>query len=216
MSESKRQKYIQALEVFRTDSMYPPEEMCVAIIYTKLGEYFNALKSYRSALKGFLEIRRSWMGQINWVIDCFILAHQPSLYVHVSNVIEDYAAERRRALMGYYSSAVIRLVGGEDKNAMYYVSELLKRSKIKDTCALGRTIESIIKMDQPYFNEALKDLLQIHNGRAKFGSLRESPEGFMSLSAMSLSKIALERGLTINIENEYLSKGYLEFLMHQE
>ncbi len=216
MSEDKRQRCIRALEVFRKNPPYPPEQMYVAICHTQLGEYFEALESFRSALMGFLKIPRSWMGQINWVIDCFILSCQPNLYPRVFDVIEAFATERRRALMGYYGSAVIRLIAGEDQDAMLYVPKLLEKTKIKVIFALGKIIDSIIKSDQLSFNDSMKDLLQLHHGMAKHGNLRECPEGFMSLSAMSLLKIGLERGLNINIENEYLSKGYLEFLMRQQ
>jgi hypothetical protein len=51
---------------------------------------------------------------------------------------------------------------------------------------------------------------------AKFGGLRETPEGFLCLPAMSLSKMALERDLLISVESEYLSKGYLDYLLQQQ
>ena len=92
---------------------------------------------------------------------------------------------------------------------------LFNKPKVKYTFAAGRIIKSVIEHCQPGFDEALSDLLKAHRGMAKFGGLRETPEGFLSLSAMSLSKIALERGLEVNVESEYLAQGYLDYLLRE-
>ena len=51
---------------------------------------------------------------------------------------------------------------------------------------------------------------------AKFGGLRETPEGYLCLPAMALAKVAIDRGMAVGVENEYLSKGYLEFLQQNK
>jgi hypothetical protein len=56
------------------------------------------------------------------------------------------------------------------------------------------------------------DLLLAHRGMAKFGGLRETPEGYLCLPAMALSKVALDCGMVVNVESEFFSQGYLEYL----
>ena len=50
---------------------------------------------------------------------------------------------------------------------------------------------------------------------ATVGGIRESPEGFLCLQAMSLAGLAIERSLTVSAESEYLNKDYLRFLLAQ-
>jgi len=78
---------------------------------------------------------------------------------------------------------------------------------------MGEAIRAIVEHDQTAFDAALGGLLRVHQGKAKFGGLRETPEGFLCLPGMSLSALALERGLEVNPESEYLSKGYLDYLL---
>lgn len=73
-------------------------------------------------------------------------------------------------------------------------------------------MQAITKQAQTVLDSALGVVLQAHRGMAKFGALRETPEGYLCLPAMALAKLALDRGMAVSVENEYLSKGYLEFL----
>ena len=82
--------------------------------------------------------------------------------------------------------------------------------------AVGEVLEGIVQRNQQRFDNALEHLLLAHRGMAKFGSLRETPLGYLCLSAMCLAKLARERGLTINAESEYLSQPYLDFLDQHE
>lgn len=215
MDDARRQRYEQALDVFGKAADWSPERLMVAICLTQLGKYSNALHFYDLALQGFLKDRRAWYGtgQPNWLVDTFSLAKQPEFYHQVQEEIEAYKLDRRGgSLVALYSYALLRLIAGRDAEADDYVPGLLKKHKVKDTFAMGKTIQAIIARDQPAFDSALDDLLKAHRGMAKFGGLRETPEGFLCLPAMSLSKMALERDLEVNAESEYLSKGYLEYI----
>ncbi len=215
MDDIRRQRYEQALEARSKASDWPSDQLMVAICLTQLGKYPNALHFYDVALQGFLKDRRAWHGtsQPNWLVDTYILAKQPELYHQVQEEVEAYKLDRRGgSLVALYSYALVRLISSEDEAAGDYVSGLLKKTKVKDTFAMGKTIQAIIARDQSPFDLALDDLLKAHRGMAKLGGLRETPEGFLCLPAMSLSKMALERGMEINAESEYLSKGYLEYI----
>lgn len=216
MTETKQQKYEQALDVFRQPPVYPWKHLMIAICWTQLAKYTNALHFYDLALQGLLRDRRGWHGtsEPNRLVDTFTLANQPELYHQVREEVEAYKLDPRgNSLVALYSYALLRLIPGRDEEAGDYVRGLLEKDKVKYTLAMGKTIKAIIEHDQVAFDAALGDLLKAHRGMAKFGGLRETPEGFLCLPAMSLSKMALERGMGVNAESEYLSKGYLDYLL---
>jgi tetratricopeptide (TPR) repeat protein len=213
-----KQRYQQALETWGNDPDTGSTRLMVAICYTQLGEYPQAKLHYGRALDVFLRNRKDWHGMSlpDRLVDTYILAGQPDVYPQVSAEIEAYKLDYRGASpLALYAYAVLCLVTGKDQEAGSYVPGLLKRPKYKWITALGATIKAIIERDQASFDQALQGLLLAHRGMAKFGDLRESPEGFLSLAAMSLSKMALDRGMAINAESEYLSKGYLSYLLER-
>jgi hypothetical protein len=59
-------------------------------------------------------------------------------------------------------------------------------------------------------------LIEAHYGMAKFGGLRETAEGFLCLPAMSLAKVALARKMAVDAHSEYLSSGYLDYLLRSD
>lgn len=216
--DNQQQKYRQALQAFSEPPIYHWKILMVAICYIKLGKYSEALEHFRAALHGFLEdpLQSFWRrsGQVNFLVDCYSMANQPDLYPQVFENTEEYHLDRRsRALMPQYAFSVIRLISGKDQEITDYVANLLKKPKIKLTYAMGKTIEAILELHQSTFNVELSNLLKAHRGMAKFGGLRETPEGYLCLRAMSLAKIALARGMSIDVESEYLSKRYLDFLL---
>jgi hypothetical protein len=60
----------------------------------------------------------------------------------------------------------------------------------------------------------LRSLLKVHEGKAKFGELRLTPRGWLCLPAMVLSYIAFQENLSVNVESDYFSPVYLEYIMH--
>jgi tetratricopeptide (TPR) repeat protein len=214
MDHQKRQKYEIALEVLGKAPTRSSDQLEVAICLTQLSKYRDALHFYGQALGGFLE-DRFWFrtSQPNWLVDTFILAKRPELYHQVQEEVEAYKRDPRgNSLVALYSYALVCLIAEEDEEAGSYVHGLLKKPKIKWTFAMGQTIQAIIAGEQSAFDAALDALLQAHRGMAKFGGLRETPEGFLCLPAMSLSKMALDRGMGLNAESEYLAKEYLEYI----
>jgi tetratricopeptide (TPR) repeat protein len=217
MDDAERQRYEQALKFFGKDPDGSFKQLMVAICLTQLGKFPDARDFYGRAIVSSLN-DRFWYGtsQPNWLVDTYILANQATLYPEVLKEIEGYKSDPRgMSLMAFYAYALTCLIPGKDEEASDYVSGLLKKPKIKDTFAIGRIIKAIIEHDQLAFDGSLEDLLDAHKRMAKFGSLRETPEGFLCLPAMSLSKMALGRGMQITAESQYLSTGYLEYLQEQ-
>jgi len=193
--------------------------LMIAMCRTKLGKYDLAQLSFRRALEGFLGKGRIWWfgtSQPNWLADAYVLAWLPQRYVDTFTAIESYKEDPRLpAPVAMYAYSLMRLIAEEAAAAAKYADSLLKQPKLKDLFAAGQAIQAIIALDQPAFDDALGALLQAHRGMAKFGALRETPEGYLCLPAMAPAKVALDRGMAVKSESEYLSQGYLDYLRHQ-
>jgi hypothetical protein len=219
VDDNKRHKYEKSLKVFSEAPPYPSHHFKVAFCLTKLERYLEALGSYRLTLQGFLKDRRGWHGtsQPNWLADCYVMANCTDFYSQVRSELDTYERQRPRiSLWARYAYALIRLASGEDGTTKDYVVGLLQKPKFKDMYATGKTIQSLVAHNQSAFDAALAELLKAHDGMTKHGDLRSTPEGYLCLPAMSLCKMAMERGMAINVESEYLSKGYLDYLMQVE
>ena len=216
-----KKRYEQSLEFFREDpaQIFRPSvrQLMTAICLTQLGHHADAKHLYGLAILSFLT-DGFWRttSEPNLLVDTCVLADRLDLCPRVLGELEAYKLDPRgTSLVALYAYAVVRLVGDRDEEAREHVPGLLAVPRVKDTYAMGKTIQAIIEGDQPSFDAALEELLKAHRGQAKFGGLRETPEGYLCLPAMSLSKLAWEKGMTINAESEYLSKGYLEYLIHR-
>jgi tetratricopeptide (TPR) repeat protein len=212
-----QQRYLKALEAYGRPPQWPWKKLMVAICLTQLGDYPKAQHSYSLALQGSLE-DREWhsSGQVNWLADTYVMADQPTFFPRVWEEVEAYKLDPRGdALWALYGYSLVRLISSKDQEAADYAPGLLKKPQAKDCFAMGKTIQAIIERDQPAFGAALDSLLNAHRGMAKFGGLRETAEGFLCLPAMSLSRMARERGMTVSAESEYLCMGYLDYLQGQ-
>lgn len=208
-------RYKQALEYFSQQPDISANQLMVAICLTKLERYAEAKRFYGSALHAMLK-DRWWhrIGQPDWLVNTYVLAGEGSLYSRVLKEIEDYKLDYRGdSLYAFYAYGAVYLLDSKDSQAWDYVPKLLAKPRVKLTFSAGKVIEAILEQSQPAFDAAFDGLLKAHRGMAKFGDLRESPEGFLSLWAMSLTKIALQRGLLVDTESEYLSKAYLDYLL---
>jgi hypothetical protein len=215
MDQEERQKIIETMEVYSKPPIYPGRQFLISICLTKLEIFSEANEGYRRALHGFLKDSRDWRGtgQPNWLIDCFVMASLPNLYWTIVQEIEAFRSDfHGRSPVENYASALILLINGKDENTTDYIDALHKKPNLKWAYAIGKCIGAVVDRNQYSFNQALEGLLKAHRGMAKFGGLRESPEGLLSLPAMSISMMALNRDISIDVESEYISKDYLKFL----
>ncbi len=151
------------------------------------------------------------------LVDICVLAGRADLYPAVLKELNLYHLDYRgNSLVALYSYALMELLLASGNDITECIQVLLKRPKVKDTFAIGRVLQAIVKEDQALFHEASVNLLKAHEGMAKHGALRETAEGLLCMPAMSLAYIARKHGLKVDIENDYLSIGYLEYLLQHE
>jgi len=214
MPDNKDSKYRQALEVFGSRAKSANFRLMVALCRIKLEDYRQALQDYQAVLVGMLRNRRSWFGMSMpyLLVNAYAMAYLPDLYPQVDAEIEAYKkVPEGDAPMAHTAYAEMHLLRGESEEALAHVPAILKRPKYKDVYAVGLVVQAIANRRQEDFDAALAQLLQAHRGQAKFGQLRESPEGYLCLHAMTLVRVAQEYGLTVTSDSEYLSLPYLAY-----
>lgn len=215
MSDKKHQKYLEMLQRWEQGEQYAHSEFMRAICLTQLGRYGQAQDLYQRAAQGFLSARRLWQGPgcPHWPVEAYVLAGQPQPYERVYREVSAYKLDRRRnALVALYAYALLELLADNDNLTIAYVPGLLKYPKYKGMVAIGQTLTAVVHREQTEFDSALAILLETHRGMAQHGELRTTPKGFISLAGMCLSSIALDRGLAVRPESEYLPKDYLTYL----
>jgi len=211
-----RQRYLDDFAFYQNEPRpWGDTKLKAAICLSMLQDYPAAREALRFTLDDFLNsVRKAWYttNQPHWLTDTYVLADTPALYEQTWRELHTFQLAPRPGLWGLYAYGSLCLVGGKDAEALTYVAGLLAKPKYKDMFSAGQAITAITAHDQMCLDAALADLLDAHRGMAKFGGLRETPEGYLCLPAMALAKVALDRGMAVNVENEYLSKGYLAYL----
>jgi hypothetical protein len=211
-----QQRYLADLAFYQNEPQWDTAQLKTAICLTMLQDYPAAREAFRFTLDNFLDsARKAWFTthQPHWLTDTYVLADSPALYEQTWRELHTFKLAPRPGLWGLYAYGSLCLVGGKDAEALTYVAGLLAKPKYKDMFSAGQAITAITAHDQMRLDAALIGLLNAHRGIAKFGALRETPEGYLCLPAMALSKAALDRGMAINVESEYLLKGYLQYLV---
>jgi hypothetical protein len=209
-------KYQRSLEEWAMHPDQGYDQLMDAICRVKLGDLPGAKHHFVLSLNLFLGERRFWMdtSEPQLLMESYMLAGAPTeLYRSVRKEIDGYKLDPRgNSGVALYSYATVRLIGGDDEGASSFASALQGRIKVKWLVALGASLQAIVRGDQPTFDSALSSLIGAHRGMAKYGDLRESPEGYLSLAGMSLSKIAMDRGMEVTLASEYLSTEYLQYI----
>lgn len=191
----------------------------LAICQVQLGDYAEAQRLFERSCTAMFSPRPFWRdsGQPHWLVDICVLSGRTDLYPAVLRELEAYKMiPLGRSLIALYAYALMELLLPAGGNITQWTQGLLKKPKVKETFAMGLALQAIVEGDQSSLNNALTHLLKAHEGMAKHGGLRESAEGLLCMPAMSLAYIALKRNMKIEVENDYLSIGYLEYLMTRE
>jgi hypothetical protein len=210
-------KYESAPKKYEQDYFYP------AICEVRLGNYSSACTWFGAALKKMLEPRTYWRmsGQPNWPVNIALLSGRTDLYPSVFEALQAYRLHGctyehtgGHSPVAHYCYSVMEIILPDAGNLDFWVQDLLKRPKYKDLFAAGHAFRAILEKDQTALTLSIQALLEAHTGFARHGGLRLTPEGWLCLPAMALSILAAQNHLTMDIQNEYLSLGYLDFLQH--
>lgn len=219
---TKVKKRLNDYQEFGLNKKHDRDEMdfLPAICYVQLGNYSEARRLFERSFIAMFSMPKMWKttGQPNWLVDICILSGKKDSYSEIAKELNLYKSDpiKRDSLLALYASSVFELLIQSSTNIEISINGLLKRPKIKFCYAMGQTLYAITHGDQNAFNEGLENLLKSHDGMAKRGDLRETAEGFLCMPAMSLAHIAMRNGMKVELENDYLSTGYLQYLHNSE
>ena len=195
------------------------EYFLLAICYVELGDYPVAQQLFEEASSTMLGPIKAWRkaSQVNWLVENWILSGNRDLLPDIGKELKAFKMQVNVSVanspVANYAYGLFELLNPTGMDFSTPINILTKRPKWKDLVAIGKTFKAILDRDKIAFNMALEELLIVHQGKAKHGILRETAEGFMCMSAMSLAYAAYQYGLKANVKSEYYSEGYLDFLI---
>jgi tetratricopeptide (TPR) repeat protein len=220
MNIEKIQRYIVRLQEMLANNKPSSEQEAFKLgnCYVQLGKYSEAQQLYeRSCVANFIT-PMFWKlsGQPNWLADIWVLSGRMDLYKDVCLELEVFdEGPQKGSLVDLYAHGLMELLFPTGVDMSNWIEKILKYPKYKDMFAIGQVLQAILMKDQLSYNAALANLLKAHEGMAKHGSLRETPEGLLCMAAMSLAYAAYRHHLRTEIEHDYFSNGYLEFLIQR-
>lgn len=185
--------------------------------YVQLGDFLEAQRQYERSIVNMFGTRPFWKiaGQVDLLVDTCVLSGREDLLGDVLKELELYKKipNKGNSALAMFAYGLTELLVPSGWDLSNSIKGLLKKPKWKITYAAGQVLQSITDGNSLGLNSTLPELLKAHEGSAKHGELRETAEGLICMQAMALAYAALKRKLKIEIENEYFSKGYLEFLL---
>jgi hypothetical protein len=194
----------------------------LAICEVILGNFPQAKELFGESIVAMFGANPFWLAssQPNWLVDIVILSGRSDLYSSVAEELMKYKMSSKRSHpvgdspLAHYCYCAMEILSPNSGNITAWINVLTKRPKFKDLYAAGLAFQAIQNRDKLAFNKALQLLLIAHEGIAKHGELRLTPEGWLCLPAMTISYLGYRNGLNAEIENDYLSREYLYFLIN--
>ncbi len=183
----------------------------------QLGEFSEAKKQFNKTAQVLFTQPMMWkmMGETGWPIAISILSNRLDLLSDIYKELDQYKKDdyRGNSPVALFSYGLLEFLYPTSWDIKKSIQILKKSQKFKIVPPWGKALEAILNENSLDFKTAIEDLLKVHEGMAKHGSLRYSSEGLLCLSAMTLVYISIQRQITIEIENDYLSMDYLKFIM---
>lgn len=190
-----------------------------ALCYVALGDFKKAKQLFENSCLAMFIPPMWWQdtSQPNWLVDICLLSGRTELLPKVLRELDYYKADPRgKSYAALYSYGTLELLFSSEAEIQRCIAGLVNKPRIKIGYALGNVLLSIWKGSQSDFDNALYILLSVHEGMAKHGMLRETAEGLICMSGMSLAYAALQRNLQVDIRSDYLSREYLDFLLRRK
>ena len=223
MDISKNEKFARhfefSKELINKNSVYSKQSLYkLANCYLRMDKFIEAKDYYTQSTMAMFILPKSWIdtGQTDWLVNVCVLAGRRDLY---SRVVEELDLCKSTAIgtypVFYYSMCVMDFLG-DQKNGPMWIAKLIEKPKIKEAVYMGEAFQAILDRNEINLNLALTNLLVKHQGKAKHGELRETAEGLICMTAMTLGYIGLINNLHLTVDSEYFSCRYLEFLLKNE
>lgn len=181
--------------------------------YLRKHEYELAQKYYKMSINSSFTPPKYWKdsGQANWLVNNLILSNEFQLLNKVSNELESFKEIPHRETwpVTFYALCVIKFIQG-NADFRFWLEKLLSKQSVKESFCEGKAIQGIADHDESNFKQALGELLLIHDRQVKHGMLRETGEGLICMSGMSLVYLAITNGMIVDIINEYIVPDYFQ------
>lgn len=195
----------------------PDDELSflLAICYMRKGNFYEALRLFGVSVERMFSPPFLWWkgtGQVNWLVDVWILSGKEDLYPQVTFELEQYKKTPYGgdSAVACYAYSLMELLSPSDRDISKLIEGVLRRQTWKLTYAIGHVLQAIVKGDANELNSNLVNLLRVHDGMAKRGNLRATAEGLICMQAMSLAYVARKYDLPVRVENEYMPLNYLD------
>lgn len=211
MNQKRVKEALQYYQKMGTDS----ERFNIGICHIALGNYPEAKANLEGSIKVFIEKPRLWflMGKPSLLIDVWVLSGRKELYSEVYQQVELFREANRDGVFHMsYAYTILNLLNFSEVKNSKYVDKLLVRPKYAYYHSTGLALKATIEKNRTSFRQSMEVLLKTHDGMTKHGMLRQSPEGFISLPAMSLTYTALRHGMKLDINSEYVPIDYLYYI----
>lgn len=191
----------------------------LAICHVMIKDYVKAQSLFDESIIAMFKPPMWWKGtaQPNWLVDIYVLSGRTDLHADILRELDIYKKipNKGSSPVAFYAYGLMELLSPAGWDISTSIQGLLKKPKWKDMYALGMVMQALASGDILSFNNALTDLLKVHEGQATRGGLRATAEGLLCMSAMSLAYVALKRNYIIEIKNDYLPMDYLQFLLEK-
>jgi hypothetical protein len=179
--------------------------------YVRKRKYLIARQYYEESIAACLENKNHlWhgSGQVNLLVDILILSRKLDLVKKVEVELKKFYREPQHDTwpVSFYAFSIIELL--QNRTPDIWIEKLVDNPKNNEAINLGVMLNGIVNNNEIGFNASLNELLQAHDRRVKYGALRETPEGFISMDGMAMVFLAKKRGLSILLESQYIAPDY--------
>jgi hypothetical protein len=189
----------------------------MGICHIQLGDYKKGRRLFERSCHATFKHPFYWKisDQPNWLVDICVLSGKTNRYPDVLRELELFKKTDRGmlSLWALYAYGVMEFLLPTGWNVATSIQELLNVPKSKVSYANGEALLAINEKDQTGLESALISLLKAHEGKAKYGALRETSEGLLCMSAMTLAIAGIKHGLSVDMDSNYFSNGYIKFLL---
>ena len=181
--------------------------------YDEAREMFDvATKLNIELIPGEKRIYFPWHLVASWVFSGnFSVSH------HIWKILDHYRTNNYAPLapLAKYSYIVAELLASRGEIIDGWITDLIsfEKKNLKDIYSEGYCFKAIRENNLSIFHENLSLLLAKHHNIVRFGSLRETAEGFYCLEGMVLCYCAMAYGMDIQVDNQYISMDYLHFIL---